>query len=141
MPVAHFYLTSCTEEQQRRLLEEGSIRYAAVLGSPLDRVRLFVHHLPPSGVAVAGQVVADTGRHAPYFAVLMLRGRPTEQRHRLLKELTDLLTEVLGADRSAIRGMVTEVDPDGWGIGGVPASVVRADEIAARAAVGQAAGR
>jgi phenylpyruvate tautomerase PptA (4-oxalocrotonate tautomerase family) len=30
--------------------------------------------------------------------------------------------------------MITEVDPDGWGIGGVPASVVRADEIEARAA-------
>ena len=86
---------------------------------------------------MAGKVVADTGWHAPYFTALMLRGRPLEQRHRLLGELTDLLTEVLGGDRSRIRGMVVEVDPDGWGIGGVPASVARADEIAARAAAGQ----
>ena len=141
MPVAHLYLTSCTEEQQRRLLEDGSVRYAAVLGSPLDRVRIFVHHIPPSDVAVAGKVVADTGWHAPYFTALMLRGRPLEQRHRLLGELTDLLTEVLGGDRSRIRGMVVEIDPDGWGIGGVPASVLRADEIAARAAAGQATGQ
>lgn len=138
MPVAHFYLTACTEDQQRRLLEEGSIRYAAVLSSPLDRVRLFVHYVPPSGVAVAGKVVADSGQHAPYFTALMLQGRPVEQRHRLLGELTDLLIEVLGVDRSGVRGMITEVDPDGWGIGGVPASVVRAEEIEARAA-GQAA--
>lgn len=139
MPVAHFYLTACTEAQQRRLLEEGSVRYAAVLGSPLDRVRIFVHHVPASGVAIAGEVVADSGQHAPYFTALMLQGRPVEQRHRLLGELTDLLTEILGADRSRIRGMITEVDPDRWGIGGVPASVVRAEEIEARAAAGQAA--
>jgi 4-oxalocrotonate tautomerase family enzyme len=137
VPVAHFYLTHCSEEQQQRLLEEGSIRYAAVLGSPLDRVRLFIHRIPPSGVAVAGKVVADSGRHSPYFTALILRGRPMELLHGLLSELTDLLSEVLGADKSSIRGMITEVDPDGWGIGGVPASVVRAGEIATRVPASQ----
>ena len=81
-------------------------------------MRLFVHYVPPSGVAVAGKVVADSGQHAPYFTALMLQGRPVEQRHRLLGALTDLLIEVLGVDRSGVRGMITEVDPDGWGIGG-----------------------
>jgi 4-oxalocrotonate tautomerase family enzyme len=134
VPVAHFYLTACTEEQERRLLEDGSARYAAILESPLERVRIFVHHHPPASTAVGGRVVADTGQHAPYFSALMLRGRPVEQRHQLLNELTELLAEILCADRSLIRGLITEVDPDGWGIGGVPASVLRADEIAARAA-------
>ena len=132
MPIAHFYLTACTADQERRLLQDGATRYAAVLESPLERVRLYVHHHPATAMSVGGQVVADSGRHSPYFTALMLRGRPVEQRHRLLGDLTDLLVEVLAVDRSLVRGLVTEVDPDGWGIGGVPASVARQAEIADR---------
>jgi len=133
MPVAHFYVTDCDPDQERRLLTEGSRRYADVLGSPLERVRLFVHHCPPTSVAVAGIPVSEGGAHAPYFDALVLAGRPVEQRHRLLAELTDVCVEVLGADRDRVRGMVVEVDPDHWAIGGVPAAAARAAEIAARA--------
>lgn len=134
MPVAHIYLTTVTAEQERRLLEEASVRYAEALASPLDRVRIFVHRMPPDAVAVGGRVVADGAPPAPFFTALVLRGLPLEHRHRLLAVFTDLLEEILGADRSLIRGLVTEVDPDGCGIAGRPASAVRAAEIAARAA-------
>ena len=132
MPVAHFYLTSCTQAQERRLLEEGSVRYAAVLDAPVDRVRMFVHHHPATAMATAGRIVAETGRHAPYLTALVLRGRPIATRHRLIAELTDLVVEVLGVDRALVRVHIVEVDPDGWGIAGVPASVIRRDELAAR---------
>jgi 4-oxalocrotonate tautomerase family enzyme len=136
VPIAHFHLTHSTEEQRRRLLTEGSRRYADVLDSPIERVRAFVHRLPPEDAAVGGQVVADGDTPAVYFTALMLRGRPVEKRHRLLAEFTDLLVEVLGVERSAVRGLITEIDPDGWGIAGVPASVARGAEIAAREADG-----
>lgn len=132
MPVAHFYVTACGPEQERRLLIEGSRLYAAVLDSPLERVRAFVHHLAPTSVAVAGRIVAEGGDPAPFFSALAMTGRPAEQRHRLLAELTDLLADVLRVDRSLVRGHVIEVDPDNWGIAGRPASAVRAAEIAAR---------
>ncbi len=132
MPVAHFYLTSCTEDQERRLLEEGSVRYAAALDAPMDRVRMFVHHHPATGMATAGRAVSQTGMHAPYITALVMQGRPVETRHRLLAELTDLVVEVLEVDRALVRAHIIEVDPDGWGIGGVPAAVIRRDEIAAR---------
>lgn len=141
MPVAHFYLTSCTENQERRLLEEGSERYAAVLDAPLDRVRIFVHHHPETGMATAGRIVSETGRHAPYLTALVLQGRPVETRHRLIAELTDLVVEVLEVDRALVRTHIIEVDPDGWGIGGVPASVIRRDEIAARSRTSSPDGR
>lgn len=136
MPVAHFYVTECSPEQQRRLLLEGGRRYAAVFDSPMERVRVFVHRLPPDGVAVGGRVLAEGGEPAPFFTALAMAGRPAGQRHRLLAELTDLLVDVLGVDRSLVRGQVTEVDPDGWGIAGRPASAVRAAEIAARREAG-----
>lgn len=134
MPVAHFYLTSCTPEQERHLLTDGSRRYAAALGAPLERVRLFVHQCSPSSVAVGGLPLSEGGDCAPFFDALVLAGRPVEQRHRLLAELTDMCVEVLGANRDRVRGVVTEVDPDHWAIGGIPAAIRRADEIAARAA-------
>lgn len=132
MPVAHFYVTACTPEQERRLLIEGSRLYAAVLDAPLNRVRAFVHHLAPTGVAVAGRIVAEGGDPSPFFTALAMAGRPAEQRHRLLAEMTDLLIDVLQVDPPLVRGQVIEVDPDNWGIAGKPASLVRAAEIAAR---------
>jgi len=78
--------------------------------------------------------VADGDTPAVYFTALMLRGRPVEKRHRLIAEFTGLLIDILGVDRSTVRGLVTEIDPDGWGIAGVPASVARRDELDARAA-------
>lgn len=133
MPVAHFHLTACTDAQLRHLLTDATARYAAILESPVDRVRIFVHRLDPSEFAIGGVPVGESGRQAPYFEALMMRGRPPQKRTELLATLTDVLVEVLGVDRDGVRGLVTEIDPDGWGIAGVPASVVRAGEIAARA--------
>jgi 4-oxalocrotonate tautomerase family enzyme len=132
VPVAHFYLTSCTDDQQARILQEGSARYAALLQAPMDRVRVFVHRHPATGMATAGRAVSETGLHAPFVTALVLQGRPVDLRHRLIAELTDLVVEVLDVDRALVRVHVTEVDPDGWGIGGIAAAVVRRDEIAAR---------
>lgn len=133
MPVAHFYVTDCSADLQRRLLVEGSARYAEVLTAPIERVRVFVHNLPATQVAVGGRPVAESGEAAPYFTALMMRGRPAEVRARLSTVFTDLLVEVLGADRDRLRGLITEIEPENWSIAGVPASVMRADEIARRA--------
>lgn len=140
MPVAHFHVTDCTPEQERRLLVEGSERYAAVLGAPVERVRLFVHHQAPTAVAVGGVPLSDTGEATVYFEAIAMQGRPVETRHGLLTELTDLAVEVLGVDRDIVRGRVVEVAPDHWGIAGVPAAVVRAGEIAERAAAARGGG-
>lgn len=59
-------------------------------------------------------------------------GRAIEQQQKTIKAFTDLLADVLGVDRNAIRG-ITEVNPDTWGSAGEPASKARAAEIAARA--------
>ena len=112
-----------------RLLEAASRRYAEVLESPLERIRAYATLHPREHWTVGG---ATGGAPAPYFTAIVLEGRPVEQRHRLLAELTDLLVDVLGATRSRVRGRIIQVPPDDWGIGGVPASGARRDEIAAR---------
>lgn len=72
----------------------------------------------------------------PLVQITILQGRPTAQKHRLLREITNVVATVLDAPKERIRVCINEVHPDCWGIAGEPASEVRAAEIAARAAAG-----
>jgi 4-oxalocrotonate tautomerase len=64
----------------------------------------------------------------------LLSGRPVEQHHALIAGITEVIERALGTPPGRTRIGITTVSPDSWGIGGRPASVVRAGEIAARAA-------
>lgn len=135
MPIVTFHLTDGVNsaDDMARLLVEASKLYAQVLDSPMERVRAFVDLHPASLVAVAGELVSETPRNAPYFEFLVLEGRPLRQRHDLMRGFTDLLVDVLGAPVELVRGRAIVLDPDDWAIAGMPASVRRASEIAARA--------
>ena len=136
MPIVTFHLPAGvhpTSDVQRLLVESSSL-YSRVLDSPSERVRAFVNLCPAELVAVAGEIVSDTARSAPYFEFLVLAGRPLQQRHDLLTGFTDLVVEVLAVPRELVRGKAIELNPDDWAIGGIPASEKRAGEISARAA-------
>ena len=139
MPVAHFHLVDdhYPPDRVRSLLERASQLYAEVLGSPVDRVRVFAVRYRAEEVATGGTVVAAGGAAAPFFTAIVLAGRPEEQRHALLAGFTDLLVEELGCPRELVRGRIEQVDPADWGIAGGPASSVRSGEIAARQASGR----
>ncbi|MEZ7240866.1 tautomerase family protein [Rhodococcus sp. GXMU-t2271] len=141
MPVAHFHLVdgAYTAGQRRRLLADASRCYAEVLESPIERVRAFVVRYGPDDAATAGTAIADGGTPAPYFTAIVLAGRPIEQRQELAARFTDLIVEILGAQRDLVRGQIVEVDPVNWSIAGNPAAAARADEVAARAAATQPA--
>jgi len=131
MPILEVHLVEGmhTPAQHTDLLRSMSRRYAEVLESPLDRVRAYVTLHRPEHWAVGG----EPGGAAPYFTAIVLEGRPAEQRRRLLGAFTDIIVDILGVDRKLVRGRIIQVRPDDWGIGGVPASSARRDEIAARA--------
>jgi phenylpyruvate tautomerase PptA (4-oxalocrotonate tautomerase family) len=132
MPILEVHLVEGrhTAAQHAELLTAMSARYAEVLESPVERVRAYVTLHRPEHWATGGVA----GTEAPYFTAIVLEGRPVEQRHRLLGAFTDILVDVLGADRKLVRGRVIQVPPDDWAIGGVPASAARRSEIASRAA-------
>jgi 4-oxalocrotonate tautomerase family enzyme len=137
MPVVEIHLVEGEHLPSRieELLRRMSERYAAVLESPLNRVRAFVTMHPPELWATGGVPAAVDGDPAPYFVAAVLEGRPVEQRQRLLAELTDALCEVLGVTRSRVRGRIAQVPPEDWAIGGVPASSKRREEIIARSSM------
>jgi 4-oxalocrotonate tautomerase family enzyme len=134
MPVVEIHLVEGQHAPARieELLRRVSERYAAVLESPLTRIRAFVTMHPAELWATGGVPAAVDGDPAPYFVAAVLEGRPREQRQRLLAEITDALCDVLGATRSRVRGRIAQVPPEDWGIGGVPASSRRREEIVAR---------
>lgn len=136
MPIIHFHLAEgrYSEAQQRRLLVESSHLYAQVLRCPMDRVRAYLQFYPQRLVAVAGELVSEGAPDAPYFHFLVLEGRSLAERHALLTGFTDLIVDCLGATRGLVRGGCWPIPPEDWAIGGTPASVVRAAEVAARAA-------
>ena len=61
----------------------------------------------------------------PFIQVTMLEGRTVEQKHDLMKRLTEVTTEVLGGDPQRIRVALYEVSGDDWAVGGLPVSVLR----------------
>lgn len=135
MPVVNFHLVEgmTSSEQDERLLLGACRLYAEVLGVPMMRVRAFITPHWASQFAVAGDVVVNNGLHAPYFDFIVLEGRPLDERQRLLAGFTDLLVDTLGVPRDLVRGSCRRVEPQDWAIGGEPASVLRKDEVDARA--------
>jgi 4-oxalocrotonate tautomerase len=69
----------------------------------------------------------------PFVHIHILEGRPKEQHRELIRQVTDVVSKVLDSPKDRIRVAITEVSPDSWGIGGVPASEVRRAEIETRA--------
>lgn len=61
----------------------------------------------------------------PLIQVTMVEGRTNEQKHALIRELTDGATRALGVPSDRVRVAIYEVGADDWGIGGQPYSAVR----------------
>lgn len=131
MPIVNYHLAADTysNEQCQQLLEKSSQLYADVLESPLERVRAFINVYNTKMMAVSGQVIQDHQTAAPYFEFIVLSGRPTEQRQKLLIGFTNLIEEILGVERRLIRGCCQHVEPEDWCIGGITADMIRANEV------------
>jgi 4-oxalocrotonate tautomerase len=61
----------------------------------------------------------------PFVQVTILEGRTKEQKHDLMRRLSEAAAEALGGDPQRIRVAIYEVSADEWAIGGVPVSVLR----------------
>lgn len=142
MPVCNvIVLKGHPQATLKQLVVECSDTLARIIGAPKDRLEVWVTEVEPALWGLSGQPadeVLQTASRAevemPFIRLVLLQGRPVEQHHQLIIEMTAIVARVLGANAERVRLQIDEVHPDRWGIGGVPASVRRAAEIAARAA-------
>ena len=62
----------------------------------------------------------------PFITVQLIEGRSVEQKHALIKEISEAAIRVLDADPDNVRIVINEVTADDWGVGDVPVAVSRA---------------
>jgi 4-oxalocrotonate tautomerase len=61
----------------------------------------------------------------PFVRIDLVRGRDKAVLIRLVEEVSRVVADTLDTPIDRVRVMVSEVDPDLWGIGGVPYSMAR----------------
>ena len=61
----------------------------------------------------------------PLIQVTMVEGRTVEQKHALIRNLSQSMAETLEVPLERIRVALYEISADEWGIGGEPFSVAR----------------
>ncbi len=61
----------------------------------------------------------------PLIQVTLVQGRTVEQKHALIRALTDAMHESIGTPKDRIRVALYEITAEEWGIGGEPFSAVR----------------
>ena len=142
MPVANIHvLAGHPRPVLKQLLREASAAFAQAIEAPADRLQVWITEVDPELYAVAGEpadeALAYTPRaqtEIPLIRMALMEGRPVEMWHRVMADLSAVVARVLGGDPQRVRVQIDHIHPDRWAIGGVPASVLRADEIAQRAA-------
>lgn len=142
MPVANIHvLAGHPRPVLKQLLREASATFARVIEAPPDRLQVWITEVDPELYAIAGEpadeVLARTPRgqaEIPLIRMALMEGRPVEMLHRVMAEMSAVVAHVLGGDPQRVRVQIDPVNADRWAIGGVPASVLRAGELAARKA-------
>lgn len=56
----------------------------------------------------------------PIVNISLIRGRTAEQRAALISDVTDAVERSIGAPRQTVRVILTEVEPENWGVAGKP---------------------
>jgi 4-oxalocrotonate tautomerase len=69
----------------------------------------------------------------PLVRIDLMEGRPPEVIEELHARVAQLVAEVVDTPLDRVRTYITQFPPEAWGIGGVPASLARREEVEARA--------
>ena len=142
MPVAHVHvLQGHPRPALQQVIADISQAMADILGAPKERLEVWVTEIDPELWGISGEPASAVLERLPrdqvempFVQMALLAGRPKEQHHALIAAITAIIERVLGTAPGRVRIQISEVAPDSWGIGGVPAAVARAEEIKARAA-------
>lgn len=140
MPVANLHvLNGHPRENLKQWIRETSSALSEILAAPKDRLEVWVTEIDPDLWGISGdpasEVLARMPRHdaeMPFIRMVLMEGRSIEQLHRVIAELTNITARLFDVDPERIRVHIEHAHPERWGIGGIPASIRRAAELALR---------
>lgn len=138
MPVANIHvLVGHPKPVLKAMLTDFAATFARLMGAPVDRLQVWVTEVDPELYVIAGELAADCLQRQshgetenPFIRMALMEGRPPELLHEVMATLSALVARHLGGDPKRVRVQIDQVHPDRWAIGGVPASISRAAEIA-----------
>ncbi len=107
----------------RDLVTRCTALYANIVVAPIERFRAVVNVVPAKQWGLGG--VPAPERVSPLIKIFLMEGRPLELLHRLLREMSGLVAEILEIPVEQTRVLITEIPVTHWGIGGVPVSEAR----------------
>jgi 4-oxalocrotonate tautomerase len=116
----------------RELVTRCTALCAEVVVTPIERFRAAVKVIPADQWGLGG--IPGAERVSPLIKIFLMEGRSLEMLHKLLKEISALVAEILQIPIAQTRVLLTEIPVTHWGIGGVPVSESRAAEAASNAA-------
>ena len=140
MPVAHFnLLRGHPRAKLQQVVRETSDAMHTILVAPKDRLEVWITEVDPELWGIAGEPASEllisqsrSSVEMPFVQMALMEGRPASQMREIIEAVTAILVRVLGCERQRIRVYIAGVDPEKWGIGGVPASISRKAELDAR---------
>lgn len=141
MPVAHIHLLKGhSRAVLRKIIADVTEAMADTLKAPKERFMVWISEVDPELWGVEGrpasEVLAErelSSVEIPFVQMVLMEGRPLAQYHAAIDQVTEAIATALNSDKSRVRVHLAQAQPDYWGIGGVPYSILRADEMAARA--------
>lgn len=142
MPVANIHvLAGHPRPLLKQLLREFSAAFAKAIEAPPERLQVWITEVDPELYAIAGEPADEVlarqpraGCEVPLIRMALMEGRSLEMLHRVMADVTEVTARLLGGDPQRVRVQIDHIYPDRWAIGGVAASISRADELARRAA-------
>jgi len=144
MPLAHIHLLSGhSRPVLKSVVAEVTAAMSEVLKSPKERFIVWISEVDPELWGVEGQAASEAlsqreraAVEIPFVQMVLMEGRTREQYHALMEGVSAAIARALQSEKSRVRIHVIEATANNWGIGGVPYSILRADEIAARGRAG-----
>lgn len=140
MPVANLHvLAGHPRENLKQWIRETSSALSDILAAPKDRLEVWVTEIDPDLWGISGEPASEVLAHTPrreaempFIKMILMEGRTVEQFRQIIVQLNEITARLMDVDPERIRIHIEHTHPDRWGIGGIPASIRRAAELAAR---------
>jgi len=139
MPLAHIHLLrGHSRAVLKRIVCDVTGAMSQVLKAPKERFIVWITEVDPDLWGVEGRPASEalaqsdlSAVEVPFVQMVLMEGRTPAQYHAVIDGVSEAIARALNSDKSRVRVHLIQAQPDNWGIGGVPYSILRADEIAA----------